>query len=209
LLRQECQRLLTSLIARLYPAAEATMQQTMVSYQLDQVDLYILNARVKIADEVLNSFVKMAATAPADQLELQHLEDDLEQNRRIYKLFSEQSRGSQIEEALQHSDAEFKYGIFEPARLPIYAVTGSKRKFVSLCFVAGLAFGVAMIFLLEFLDQSIRSVEEVEELLHIPVWAIIPKISAPFNSWHRGLKKSTEAQEARSFLAAEKAALSE
>jgi uncharacterized protein involved in exopolysaccharide biosynthesis len=209
LLRQECQRLLTSLLARLYPAAEPAMQQTMVSYQLDQIDLYILNARVKIANEVLNSFVKMAATAPADQLELQHLEDELDQNRRVYKLFSEQSRGSQIEEALQHSDAEFKYSVFEPAHLPIYAVAGSKRNFVSLCFIAGLAIGVAMVFFLEFLDQSLRSVDEVENFLQIPVWGIIPQISAPFNSWHRGLKKSTEKPETPSPLPVETAALSD
>jgi uncharacterized protein involved in exopolysaccharide biosynthesis len=208
ILRQECQRLLASLISRLYPSSDE-IQQTMLEYQMGQIDLYILKSRVKIADDILSDFVKLTAAAPADQLELQRLEDELTQNRHVYKIFFDQARGSQIEEALQHSDAEFKYNIFEPARLPIYGVTGSKRKFVSFCFAAGLVFGIAMIFVLEFLDQSIRSVEEVEELLHIPVWGIIPKISAPFNSWHRGLKKSTEAQEARTFLAAETAALAE
>jgi len=189
LLRQEGQRLLAGLTARLYPQLDAATQQSMASYQLEQIDLYILRARVNIADEVLNDFVRVAAAAPADQLELQRLEEELEQNRRVYKTFSDQSRGSQIEEALQHSDAEFKYNIFEPARFPLYAVAGSKRKFVSICFVAGLACGLALVFGREFLDQSIRSVEDVEASLQIPVWGIIPQISAPFNSWHTGLKK--------------------
>lgn len=196
LLRQESQRLLVNLIARLYPQLDAVTQQRMVSYQLDQLDLYILRARVAIANEVLNNFVRVAAAEPAAQLELQRLQDDLEQNRRVYKTFSDQARGSQIEEALQHSDAEFKYKIFEEARVPLYAVAGSKRKFVMICFAAGLACGLTLVFGREFLDQSIRTVEDVETSLQIPVWGIIPQISAPFNNWHRGLKKPVEVTEA-------------
>jgi uncharacterized protein involved in exopolysaccharide biosynthesis len=189
LLRQECQLLLARTIVRLYPDAEVRLQQAMISFQLEQINLYILNERVKIADEALNNFLRMAATAPADQLELKRLQDDLEQTRRVFKLFSEQSRGSEIEEALQNSDAQFKYSVFEPSRIPIYAVSGSKRLFVMFCLAAGLVLGVTMIFLLEFLDQSIRSADEVEELLHIPIWGTIPKLEMPFIVWYRNLEK--------------------
>jgi hypothetical protein len=198
-LRQECQRKLTSLIQRLYPNSYE-MQQKILDYQMDKIALYILHARVKIANDILNSFVKLATAGPSDQIELKRLEDELEQNRRIYKLFVDQSRGSQIEEALQHTDAEFKYSIFEPARYPIYAVAGSKRNFVSLCFFVSLALGVAAIFVQEFLDQSIRSVEYIEETLQIPVWGIIPKTNAPFNSWHNNLKKLANVPESQPSL---------
>jgi capsular polysaccharide biosynthesis protein len=189
LLRQDCQRLLTGLIARLYPQLNVDEQQAVLEYQLGQTDLYILRTRASLASEILNNFVNLAAAGPADQLELQRLEDEVAKNRRVYNLFFEQSRGTQIEEALQNSDANFKYLLIEPARIPINPVGGSKRQFVSLSFLVSLVIGIGAIFGLEMLDQSIRSVEDVEQYLQLPVWGIIPRVSVPFKTWHENLKK--------------------
>lgn len=189
LLRQDCQRLLTGLIARLYPQLNVDEQQAVLEYQLGQSDLYILGTRASLASEILNNFVNLAAAEPADQLELQRLEDEVAKNRRVYNLFFEQSRGTQIEEALQNSDANFKYLLIEPARIPINPVGGSKRQFVSLSFLVSLIVGIGAIFGLELLDQSIRSVEDVEQYLQLPVWGIIPRVSVPFKVWHENLKK--------------------
>jgi hypothetical protein len=126
-------------------------------------------------------------------LELHRFEDELEQNRRVYRMFYDQSRGSQIEAALQNNDADFKYSIVEPARVPIFAVGGSKRNFVLMGFAASLAVGLALVIGLEFFDQSIRSVEDIEKNLQIPVWGIIPKISAPLSSWHSTFKNASKA----------------
>jgi uncharacterized protein involved in exopolysaccharide biosynthesis len=194
LLRQECQRLLTGIIPRLYSQLDPEMQQATAEYQLGQIDLYILRAQTKIANEVLNVFVNLAASQPADQLELQRLEDEVAKNRRVYNLFFEQSRGTQIEEALQNSDANFKYLLIEPARIPINPVGGSKRQFVSLSFLVSLIIGIGAIFGLEMMDQSIRSVEDVEQYLQLPVWGIIPRVSVPFTVWHENLKKLSTQQ---------------
>lgn len=188
-LRQDCQRLLTDLIPRTYPNLDNQTQQTLLDYQLGQIDLYILRTRFTVANEVLNDFVNRAASEPADQLELRRLEEEVEKNRRVYNLFFEQSRGTQIEEALQNSDANFKYLLIEPARIPITPVGGSKRQFVSLSFLVSLIVGIGAIFGLEMLDQSIRSVEDVEQYLQLPVWGIIPRVSVPFKVWHENLKK--------------------
>jgi uncharacterized protein involved in exopolysaccharide biosynthesis len=189
LLRQECQRLLAGIIPRLYSQLDPAMQQALAEYQLGQIDLYILRTQATIANEVLNTFVNLAASQPADQLELQRLEDEVAKNRRVYNLFFEQSRGTQIEEALQNSDANFKYVLIEPARIPISPEGGSKRQFVSMSFLVSLAIGIGAIFVLEMLDQSIRSIEDVEQYLQLPVWGIIPRVSVPFKVWHENLKK--------------------
>jgi capsular polysaccharide biosynthesis protein len=196
-LRQDCQRLLTGLIARLYPQLTVEEQQMLLEYQLEQSDLYILRVRATIANEVLNGFVNMAAAQPADQLELQRLQDEVDKNRRVYDVFFEQSRGTQIEEALQNTDANFKYLLIEPARIPITPVAGSKINFVAWGFLISLVIGIAAIFGLEMLDQSIRTVEDVEQYLQLPVWGIIPRVSVPFKTWHNNLKKVSEVQERR------------
>ncbi len=188
-LRQECQRVLVGLIPRLYPRLDATAQQTVLEHQMGQIDLYILSTRSAMANEVLKSLINLATAEPTDQLELQRLEEEVEKNRRVYDLFFEQSRGTQIEEALQNSDANFKYLLIEPARVPITPVGGNKTQFVVFSFVVSLGLGLVVIFGLEALDQSIRSVEDVEQYLGLPVWGIVPKITMPFKTWHDNLKK--------------------
>lgn len=192
LLRQDCQRLLIGVIARRYPQLTADEQQRVLEYQLGQIDLYILRTRAAMANEVINGVADLAAAQPADQLELQRLEDEVAKNRRIYDLFFEQSRGTQIEEALQNSDANFKYLLIEQARVPLTPISGNKTNFVLIGFAVSLGLGLAMILGLEAMDQSIRSVEDVENYLQLPVWGIIPKVRVPFRTWHANLKKLTE-----------------
>jgi uncharacterized protein involved in exopolysaccharide biosynthesis len=191
-LHQDCQRLLARLIPRLYSELDDEKQRALLQHQLAQIDLYILRTLVQIANDILYGFVKTPTADPSAQLELQRLQEEVARQRRIYNLFLEQSRGTQIEEAVQHSDAEFKYNVVEPARPPLLAVGGSKRNFVMVVFLASLGVGVALVIGLEFLDQSIRTVEDIEQQMQLPVWGIIPKISAPFNVWHENLKKSTK-----------------
>ncbi len=188
-LRQECQRLLTDLIPRLYSSVDFETQQAILEHQLSQIDLYILKTRADIANSIMNGFVNLAASEPADQLKLRQLEDEAEKNRRVYNLFFEQSRGTQIEEALQNSDANFKYLLIEPARVPLIPVGLSKIMFVAIGFVASLGIAAIAIFGLETLDQSIRTVEDVEQYLQLPVWGIIPRVSIPFKTWHSNLKQ--------------------
>ena len=44
-----------------------------------------------------------------------------------------------------------------------------------LCIVVGLGFGVGLAFFIEYLDTSVKTLEEVESLLKVPVLAVIPK----------------------------------
>jgi hypothetical protein len=57
-----------------------------------------------------------------------------------------------------------------------------------------LIIGIGAIFGLEMMDQSIRSVDDVEQYLQLPVWGIIPRVSVPFNVWHKNLKKLSTQQ---------------
>jgi capsular exopolysaccharide synthesis family protein len=52
---------------------------------------------------------------------------------------------------------------------------------VAMAFMVSLAFGVGLALFLEYLDDTIRSAEDVENLLHLPALALIPSVG--------GLKK--------------------
>jgi succinoglycan biosynthesis transport protein ExoP len=49
---------------------------------------------------------------------------------------------------------------------------------VGLSFLLALCLGVALAFVIEYLDDSLRSIEEVENFLHLPAVAMIPQVAA-------------------------------
>lgn len=194
-LRQEYLRLLEGAVARSYSTLSPEMQSAMTEYQLGQIDLYILRTRATVANDLLQRYAQISTAAPADEIELRRLEAELEQNRRIYEVFLEQSRGSQIEEALQNSDADFKYSVIEAASIPVEPVGGSKKVFVLGAFGISVILGFSLVIVLELSDQSIRHVKDVEQLLGTPVWGVIPKIGVSFEQWQSILARNYQADE--------------
>lgn len=178
-LRQEIHNKLKILVVDRFPEFNAEESAKTIEYQLVYFDLYYLRQRSQVIETTLNNFFRQIRTEPTTTIELEKLEEELKQNRKIYQVFLEQSRGSQIQEAFQNSDAEYKYQIIEPAQMPIYAVGGSKRNFVLMALLVGLILGVAVIVTLEFFDQTVRSAEDVEASVGIPVWGAIPKMTMP------------------------------
>lgn len=65
--------------------------------------------------------------------------------------------------------------IHEEAREGKNPVSPRVTLYLSLGAVVGLIFGVAIAFFLEYLDTSVKSLEDVERFLQVPVLAVIPK----------------------------------
>jgi len=110
---------------------------------------------------------------------LNRLTREVESNREIYQSFLQQTQGSEIEQALQRSVAEFKFKIVEPAIKPIKPVSPDRVKMMLMAIVVGAMIGGGLIFLLEFMDHSFKNIEDVEKHLNLPVLGTIPKIEIP------------------------------
>lgn len=66
--------------------------------------------------------------------------------------------------------------IIDEAQLPRGPVGPDRIKYVMVGFVAGLAIGVSLAFLLEYLDRSVKTEEQVTEILGVPVLGSIPRV---------------------------------
>jgi polysaccharide biosynthesis transport protein len=64
--------------------------------------------------------------------------------------------------------------IVESATAPIYPFKPNKKRNLILGLILGLFSGVGLAFFLEYLDQTIRSEEDVQRLLGLPVLAVVP-----------------------------------
>jgi capsular exopolysaccharide synthesis family protein len=68
--------------------------------------------------------------------------------------------------------------IIDPAEVPKTPVNAGKQKTLILAALLGLALGLGVIFLLDYLDQTIKTPEEVQALLGLPALGIIPSTTA-------------------------------
>jgi capsular exopolysaccharide synthesis family protein len=65
--------------------------------------------------------------------------------------------------------------VVDTANLPVIPVTPQKKRTVVFGFLGGLIAGIAISLLLESLDDTLRTSEEVESIGHLPALAIVPR----------------------------------
>lgn len=128
----------------------------------------------------LNSYTdnleRSLVRGPNDELTLERLKEEVASNRMLYQMFLDQSRGVQIQEAAHRTAAEGRFRTMEPAVLPLRPVKPNRLRLAILGVVMGLMLGLALVFLVEFLDHSLSTVEEVEQYLGLPVLVTIPRM---------------------------------
>lgn len=66
--------------------------------------------------------------------------------------------------------------IIETVELPENPVSPNKKMNIAIAFILGLMVSMGLAFLLEFLDNTFKSKEELERALEIPVLGVIPNI---------------------------------
>ncbi len=93
--------------------------------------------------------------------------------RELRDRFAEQQESSQISMALTR---ESGFRIIEPAKIPRQPFAPNRIKIIIMGVALSLMIGVGAVFLSEFFDKSFNTVDEIEEVLGLPVIGVIPKI---------------------------------
>ena len=141
------------------------------------IDLDMLQRRRETLSNLLAAMQNTYTRDPSREITLSRLQQQVELNKEIYNMFLRQTQGSQIEQSLQRSEAEFRYRIIEPATKPLKPVKPSKEKLLALGLMLGLGLGFGLVYGMEYVDRSFRTVEDVQSYLSLPVLGTIPEIA--------------------------------
>ena len=121
---------------------------------------------------------------PQLEREESKLVHEVETNQAIYDAFLESKTSAQINEAIQSTNLGVRISVIEKADRPITPVKPDRLKIVVIAAMFGMICGLGSILMTEYMDDSFRSVDEVQRILKLPVLGTIPKTVAHF-TWER------------------------
>ena len=132
----------------------------------------------------IDQYTKNYDMRPGFEREVNRLTQELETNRAIYRAFLESKTSARISEAVQTTNLGLSMKIIEHAEQPLTPVKPNPLEIILIAVVFGGACGLAAIIITEYVDDSFRSIDEVERVLKTPVLGTVPKMEAGF-SWER------------------------
>lgn len=104
------------------------------------------------------------------EVRLRELEREVETNRQLYDLFL--SRGREVDETSRIEDIPAR--VIDVAIAPTIPVGPNKKKYVIAAFMFSVSVCVGLIILLDLLDSSIRTPEDIESKLKVPLLGFLP-----------------------------------
>ena len=108
-----------------------------------------------------------------EMLEFESLQREYQQNKAFYEQMMARSKEADISGTIAINNSR----VIDEARVPTSPVSPNVPRTLMLSVVLGGFFGVGLVFLLDFMDQSIRTPEDVERYLGHEVFAIVPTYS--------------------------------
>jgi len=137
-----------------------------------QVEIETYKAKELAQQRVVNDYLEKLKAIPPKEVELARLTRQFELDDNIYKMLMEKYEEVRISEAGKLGNVK----IIDPAQVPKEPV-GPRRK-LNIIFGAflGLALGVGLVLLMEYMDTSLKNIHDIEQFLGLPVLGLIPAI---------------------------------
>jgi len=131
----------------------------------------VLYAKEKILEKNIMEFEKDALNASTKELDYTILQRNVTNSQNLYDLMISRVKESNI---LQTSNTS-NMRIVEKAQIPTFPISPNKKRNLLLSIVLGLFCGAGLAFFLEYLDQTIRTEEDIQKHFDLLVLSVIPK----------------------------------
>ena len=176
----------------------SNLEQDIVKSELDLVSLKTkyteahpevrsLSERVRKAKKDIDAKQSQLENRQKDfsskEIQLIKLKRNIAITEDIYLMFKKKYEEARVLEAEKAQDAT----IVEPAPMPGGPITPNRGFNLIIGLFSGLLIGLIMAFVSESLDTTVGRIDDIEELLNVPVLGIIPDISMA--SEHKGFQR--------------------
>lgn len=146
-----------------------------------EVELMALQAREAALTNLVQESEERLSSLPAKELELARLMRDAKVLEELYIMLRTRNEETRIAEAMQTADVQ----VIDSALLPENPVKPRVKLNIAIGAVLGMFLGVGVAFLVEFMDTTLKTKEDAEKLLGIPVLGQIPDFDLIDNKQRR------------------------
>lgn len=122
-------------------------------------------------------------------IELSRLKRNVEIATEEYKNYRGKLQYAQISDELDENMAS-SISVVQPATYPLMPLPNRTKLKIAISIVLGLLGGLALVFVLEIMDDTLKNEEDIKRRLHLPVLA-----SIPYEQYQKRLKRSLEEAE--------------
>jgi polysaccharide biosynthesis transport protein len=105
-----------------------------------------------------------------DRLAMAEMSQELETNRQYLNTLLQRQRELEATSGEKTNEVSME----NPGRVPRAPIGPPRARNIMIAFLLSLAAGIGLAFLLDFLDDTVKSVEDVDRYLHLPALALIP-----------------------------------
>ena len=175
------QQLLTeleTLAAHAFPSIVPEYRQLLVDYEYTGISQAAAERRLQELRDFLGRYAEDLANMPAEEFRLSRLREDVESAERLYQTWLEQANSTQIAKAVQSASVGNQIVLIEPAKLPLSPFAPETQKILVLALIMGVGLGVGAAVVMEYLDMTLKSVEEIEMVLEAPILGAVPRMQS-------------------------------
>lgn len=140
--------------------------------QIDN-DYHQMEAREALLERDLNRQELQADNMAQKLVEYNMLKHDAESNKELYDGLLQKLKEAGISAGLRSSNIR----IVDPALVPSTPARPQKARNILLAFLIGLVGGVGLAFLREYLDNTVKSPDDVQNLSGLPCLAVVPSFA--------------------------------
>ncbi len=173
-----------------------TPQAQQLRAQLHQIDVSIrerMSEQLRLQQQISRVQGKLEMT-PGVAQQYKALTRDYQTALNIYNdLLKKQSDSEMSRDLLRRQQGE-QFRVLDPPSLPQQPTFPNRRLFAFGGLAGGLGFGLAIAFLLEAQDTTLRTDKDVELLLKLPTLAVIPAIKPSRTNGSNGSARRTREQ---------------
>jgi len=170
-----------------YPGIDVPTLNLYLERAVTQIDLSIMQRKKEAFNKLVRAFKEEKSQDPSREMLLAKLQSEVRVNRQIYNMFMQKNQGAQIEETVSEEEASDRFKILAHPRRPLQPVNASSNMILIVTLVAGMGLGGCSVYVREYLDTSIRSVNEAESLYGVPVIGVLPYLGkqtvSPQKKW--------------------------
>ncbi len=138
-----------------------------------EIEIQTYAAQEKALRRVIDNYKKNLNTMPDKELRLAQLMRDKDVNEKIYTMLLQKREEAKIVEAEKVGNIR----IIDPASTPEHPIKPKKALNLIIAIVLSFVISMGLIFFLEYIDKTIKTVEEAEQITNLNILGTIPHIN--------------------------------